>query len=162
MLPRDAYFDFQFAVQDIMDECYLGTDFSKTNGKCKYTAEGFTTLTKDIEYYFTEEAYDNYQEQLIEICNMLPVHPPVHAASCGVIAYADLLPDDITSKMELMDACELADVFFNLLQMNGIGFHDDVVKSKYGFQLFSIIITLKDRIKQNTSAFVQEDSEPNI
>ena len=161
MLSSDDYFDFSDSVQEIMDECYLGTDSSKIVGKAGYAQEGYTTLTKGKKYYFSNKATE-YQEQLIKICNTLPVYPPVHAVSCGVIAYANLLPDDMTSKMELMDACELADVFFALLELNDIGFHDDVVENKYGFQLFSIDKRLKNTIRQNRSAYVQEDIEPNI
>ena len=161
MLSRKDYLDFNRQFRPLFKSCYLGTDSSKIVGKAGYAQEGYTTLTNNTKYYLSEKASD-CQEQLIQICNMLPVHPPVHAESCGVIAYADLLPDDMASQRELLRACEIADVFFALLELNDIGFHDDVVKSKYGFQLFSIDTRLKGRIKQNTSAYVQEDIEPNL
>ena len=161
MLSNREYVEFQDAFQEILDECYLGTDSSKVIEKIEYANRGYTSLTSDTKYLFTEKAKD-FEQQLIDICNKLPVHPPAHIASCGAIAYADLLPDDMTSKEELMDACELADAFFILLELNRMGLHDNLFKSKYGFQLFSIDLRLHGKIKPNTSAYVPEDAEPNI
>lgn len=161
MLSSDDYYDFSDSVQEILDSCFLGVNIDDIPEEAALRHRGYTKLTKDKGYYFTDKALQ-CKEQLIGICQTLPIYPAVSSNSCGTIAYAALLPDDMTSKMELEDACELADEFFVLLELNDIGVVSETFKNKYGIQLLLVDPRLKDKIKPNRSAFVQEDIEPNI
>lgn len=161
MLSNVDYIDFQDAVEEILDECLLGVDLDDIPETACYKSKGYTNLTKDKGYYFTEKA-PHCKEQLIAICKTLPVYPSVNPNFCGTIAYADLLPHCMTTQRELLKACELTDEFFALLEYNQIGIAYETFKNKYGFQLLLVDPRLEDVIKPNRSAFVQEDSEPNI
>ena len=161
MLSSDDYYDFQDAVEEILDGCFLGVDLDEIPEEATLRHRGYIKLTNDKGYYFTDKAL-RCKEQLISICQTLPIYPAVSPNSCGTIAYADLLPDDMTSKGELTDACELADEFFALLELNDMGIVSETFKNKYGFQLLLVDPRQKDKIKPNRSAFVQEGSEPEI
>ena len=131
---------------------------AKASGKeqAAHARYGYTYMTDEFIYIFSSRAL-TYKDELIKICGNLPVHPPLRSASCGAIAYADLLPDDMTTQRELLDACELADAFIALLELNGIGVCENIFKNKHGFQVFSVDKSYQDRIKQNRSAFVQDE-----
>ena len=161
MLSRSDYIAFKRAVRDILKECLRGVNPETKPQNASMVGDGFTKLTKDNRYYFSEEAKD-CEEQLIEIINRLPVYPTLHLYSCATIAYADLLPDDMSTKRELLKACELADEFFSLLEINKLGIVDKSFISKYGFKMFAIDSDYKDVIKPNRSAFVQEDAELDL
>ena len=137
MLSSDDYFDFECAVEDILDECFIGVNPANIPENATLATDGYTKLTEDKTYFFTEDV-KKYKEQLISICNSLPLYPPVHQDSCATIAYADLLPNNISTKHYLIKFCELADEFFALLEMNSMGVTDELFLSKYGFKLFGI------------------------
>ena len=155
MLSRDDYFDFQFGIQDILDECFIGVDLDSIPDNAHFLCRGYTDLTKNKAYHFTDEA-THYKKQLIGICQNLPIYPPINKNFCGTIAYGDLLPDDMSSQGELLDACEIADEFFALLELNDMGIAYEAFKNKYGFKLFLVDPRLSDQIKPNRSAFVEE------
>ena len=162
MLSSDDYFDFECAVEEILDKCFIGVNMDPKTAGISRVLDGYTTLTRENRYCFTE-GWAQYKEQLVSICEALPRYPAVHEDSCSTIAYADLLPDDMTTKRELLKSCNLADAFFALLELNQIGVADDAFASKYGFQIAIVNKKYQDRLKPNRSAFVsEEDLEPNI
>ena len=162
MLSSDDYFDFECAVEEILEECFVGTNPDPKPSKSSLIVDGYTKLTSGNKYFFTGDL-SKYREQLVSICESLPRYPAVIPESCSTISYADLIPNNITTKTRLLDTCELADAFFALLEINGIGVADDAFKSKYGFQISIINGQYQDRLKPNRSAFVsEEDLEPKI
>ena len=162
MLSSDDYFDFECAVEEILEECFVGTNPDPKPSKSSLIVDGYTKLTSGNKYFFTGDL-SKYREQLVSICEALPRYPAVIPESCSTISYADLLPDDMTTKRELLKSCNLADAFFALLEINEIGVADDAFKSKYGFQISIINGQYQDRLKPNRSAFAsEEDLEPNI
>lgn len=161
MLSRKDYMKFEFALEDITDECLVGINLDAYSEDAKLRTTGYTNLTKEKKYYFSKNA-NQYKEQLIDICQNLPIYPSVNEKFCGTIAYGDLLPDNLATKTQLEGCCELADEFFALLEFNHIGVVQEFFKNKYGFQLLLIDPRLKDKIKPNRPAFVQEDIEPNL
>ena len=156
MLSGDDYFDFQDSVEELLDGCFLGVDLDEIPEEATLRHSGYTNLTKDKGYDFTDKALQ-CKEQLIGICQTLPIYPAVSPNSCGTIAYADLLPNYMTTQRGLIKACELADEFFALLELNDMGVVSEIFKNKYGFKLLLVDPRLKDKIKPNRSAFVQED-----
>jgi len=161
MLSRQDYLDFKRGFRGLLKDCFLGVDLDEIPEEATLRHRGYTKLTKDKGYYFTDSAL-KYKNQLIDVCQNLPIYPPVSPNSCGTIAYADLLPDDMSSQRELMKACEIVDEFFALLELNDMGVVSETFKNKYGFQLLLVDPRLQDKLKPNRSAFVQEDMEPNI
>ena len=161
MLSREDYLIFKRGIRPVLKNCLVSVNPETKPTNASMLVDGFTKLTSNNKYYFAEEA-KHQREQLIEICNSLPLYPALHQYSCATIAYADLLPDDMSTQRELNKACELADEFFALLEINMMGVVDKSFISKYGFNMFSIDLDLKDKIKPNRSAYVQEGSEPEI
>ena len=162
MLSNRDYIEFEEAVEEILDKCFIGVNMDPKTADISRAVDGYTTLTRENRYCFTED-WAQYKEQLVSICEALPRYPAVHEDSCSTIAYADLIPNNITTKNRLLDTCELADVFFALLELNHIGVADDAFASKYGFQVAIVNKKYQDRLKPNRSAFVsEEDLEPNI
>ena len=156
MLSSDDYYDFRHAVRDILKKCFVGVDLDSIPDNASLASKGYTALTKDKVYHFTDEA-THYKVQLIGICQNLPVYPPINNNFCGTIAYGDLLPDDMSTERELLKACEVADEFFMLLELNDMGIAYEAFKNKYGFKLFLVDSRLSDKIKPNRSAYVQDE-----
>lgn len=160
MLSRSDYIAFQRPVRGILKECFCGVDLDSLPDEAYYGGYGYTNLTKDKEYYYTDNA-TNFKDELIRVCQGLPIYPSISKKFCGTIAFSDLLPDDMSTQRELLKACELVDEFFALLEINKLGGLDKSFISKYGFNMFSIDPDYKDVIKPNRSAYVQEKAEPD-
>lgn len=157
MLSRSDYFDFQVAVEEILAECFCGVDIDQIPDEASLATHGYCNATKDKVYHFTDDS-THLKDKVIRVCQGLPIYPPLNENFCGTIAYKDLYPDDFSTIEEVADASELADKFFALLELNDMGIAHEVVKNKYGFQLFLIDPRLRDVIKQNRSSFGQKNT----
>lgn len=72
MLDKKTYFKFSSKAKKVISDCFLGTEFPKHDIEDIFAASGFSPFTNKTTYYYSKKAAIDSQNDLLDICKMLP------------------------------------------------------------------------------------------